>query len=405
MIRSKLSISSRSRLFIFVGSLVWGMPAFAQELAAGLQAHGFISQSVTHSSDNRVGGKSDEDLAWGLREMGANLSWRPSPDWLISGQALARWAGKSDEGELRLDYGFVDRTLLADGDDQVGLRLGKIKNPIGFFNTTRDVAHTRPGIIMPQSIYMERIRDFFLAAPGISLYGNSSIQAGNLSWQLSALRPEVGGEEFERVFMLLNRLGHFVGENSWLSQITLDSVDGGWRGGVSLGEFRMGYKPGGPPGPNPFTQDLLGGNHRLPIWVMSLERNAEDWSLTAEYSQTGVKARDYGLSLEDNTTEAWYVQATRRMPEGWRAYLRYDVFYLDKDDKDGSSFGHPLGLPDHSRFAKDWVLGVRRDLDRLALSAEVHYVDGTAWLTQMDNSAAALTRKWNLFLLQAAWRY
>jgi inorganic pyrophosphatase len=54
---------------------------------------------------------------------------------------------------MRLDYGFVDRTLLADGDDQVGLRLGKIKNPIGFFNTTRDVAHTRPGIIMPQSIY------------------------------------------------------------------------------------------------------------------------------------------------------------------------------------------------------------------------------------------------------------
>jgi hypothetical protein len=75
------------------------MPAFAQELGAGLQAHGFISQSVAHTSDNRVGGKSDEALAWDLREMGANLSWRPSPDWLISGQALARWAGKSDEGE------------------------------------------------------------------------------------------------------------------------------------------------------------------------------------------------------------------------------------------------------------------------------------------------------------------
>lgn len=383
------------------------MPAFAQELAEGLQAHGFISQSVVHTSDNNVGGNSDDGLAWDLREMGANLSWRPTPDWLISGQALGRWAGESDEGEARLDYGFVDHTLLADGDDQVGVRLGKIKNPIGFFNTTRDVAHTRPGIIMPQSIYLDRIRNFYLAAPGISLYGNHSNQAGNLAWQISALQPEVEGEEFERVFMLLNRLGHFVGKNSWLGQVTLDSVDGRWRGGVSLGEFRMSYKPGGPPGFNPFTQDLLNGNHSLPIWVLSAEHNTEDWSLTAEYSQTTVMGRDYGpfITLKDNTTEAWYVQATRRMPESWQAYIRYDVIYLDKRDKDGSGFGHPLGLPDHSRFAKDWVLGVRRDLDRLAISVEVHHVNGTAWLAQMDNTIPDMVRKWDMLLLQAAWRF
>jgi hypothetical protein len=170
----------------------------------------------------------------------------------------------------------------------------------------------------------------------------------------------------------------------------------------------MNYKPGGPFGPNPFTQDLAAGNHRLPLWVLSLEHNTEDWSLTAEYSQTTIKARDYGpfISFRDNTTEAWYVQATRRLPDGWQGYLRYDVLYLDKDDKKGIAFGTPLNLPQHSRFARDWVLGMRRDIDRLALSAEVHRVDGTAWLAQMDNPAAGLlVRKWNMLLLQAAWRF
>ncbi len=99
------------------------------------------------------------------------------------------------------------------------------------------------------------------------------------------------------------------------------------------------------------------------------------------------------------------MQATRRLPSGWQAYLRYDALYLDKDDKDGSSFGMPLGFPDYSRYAKDWVVGVRRDMGALALSAELHHVDGTAWLALVDNPAAGMVRKWDMLLMQAAWRF
>lgn len=406
MIRSRFSTSTRWGASLLCWALA-GAGASAQELGDGLQLHGFLSQAVVRSSHNNVGGDSADKMAWDMREMGVNLSWRPAPDWLVSAQALARWAGDADDGDLRLDYGFIDHTFLTYGDDRVGIRLGKIKNPIGFHNTTRDVAHTRPGILMPQSIYLDRIRDFYLAAPGVSLYGDHSGDAGGLSWQISALRPEVDDKELELVFLLLDRLGHFKGKTSWLGQASLDSADGRWRAGLSMGEFRMDYKPGGPLGPNPFTQDLAAGNHRLPTWVVSLEHNSEDWSLTAEYSETTIKARDYGpfIMFEDNTTQAWYVQATRRLPSGWQAYARYDVLYLDKDDKDGSSFGKPLGLPDYSRYAKDWVLGVRRDMGALALSAELHHVDGTAWLALVDNPAAGMKRKWNMLLMQAAWRF
>ena len=395
MIRSR-----SSRLIEPFAALCAFLSAFslqAQELGHGVQAHGFIDQSLVHTSDNTVGGDSDDGLASELREMGANLSWRPNPDWLLSGQVLARWAGEADRGKLRLDYGFVDRTLFADGDSQMGFRLGKIKNPYGFYNTTRDVAHTRPGIIMPQSVYPDQIRNFFLAAPGLSLYGNAENDHGNLSWQVSALRPEVDDKSLEYVFLIGDRPGHFQGKNSWLSQLMFD-MDGRWRMGLSLGEMKMGYRP--------VLGDIeIAGSHRLPTWVLSLEHNTEDWSLTAEYGQTKVDASGYRFFNTNHTTEAMYAQATRRMSDGWQGYLRYDVLYLDKDDREGAKFAARLPLPAFSRYAKDWVIGVRRDIDNIALSAEWHSVDGTAWLAQSDNPPAGMVRKWDMLLLQAAWRF
>jgi hypothetical protein len=388
-----------SRAVLFLACALALSSAEAVELGEGVQAHGFLSQSLVSTSDNRVGGNSDDGVASDMREIGGNLSWRPSPDWLLSGQVLARWAGESDSGDLRLDYGFVDRTLLADVDTSVGLRLGKIKNPYGFFNTTRDVAHTRPGIIMPQSIYLDRVRNFFLAAPGVSLYGNHENTGSTLSWQISALQPEVDDPDLT-LFMLGRNAGHFTGKDSWLGQAMLESEGGRWRVGLSLGQMAMKYHPAAV---DPFTA----GQTRLPTWVLSLEHNTEYWSVTAEYSQTSVHGSGYGPSAasieKDNTTEAWYLQATQRYGGGWRSFLRYDVFYFDKNDRDGTVFSASLPIyPAYLRFAKDWAVGVRRDIGRWAVSGEWHHVDGTAWLSPTDTPVAASVRKWDMLLLQGA---
>lgn len=369
-----------------------------------IQVHGFVSQGAAHTDANEVGGNSQDGLGLDMRELGVNVSYRPNGDWLFSGQALARWAGNTDDGGLRLDYAFADRTLASSEASRVGLQVGKVKNPYGLYNMTRDVAHTRPGILMPQSIYPDQMRDFFLAAPGISLYGSHESGFGNLSWQISALRPEVDEEILEHVFMLRALPGHFAGRNSWLGQVLLD-VGGSWHLGLSVGEMNMAYRPGALP-----PVDELAGRHSLPTWVLSLEHNSEDWSFIAEYGQTTVRARNYSAPTDDNTTEAWYVQATRRFGEGWQAYLRYDVLYFDRHDKDGTQFASDptivfLGIPAYSRFAKDWVLGLRHDRGPWAFSGEFHRVEGTAWLSPMDTPYTVQERGWHMFLLQAAYRF
>lgn len=105
--------------------LAWAGPAFALDLGESVQVHGFLSQAAAISDHNDIGGNSSDGIALELREIGANVSWRPTPDWLLSAQTLMRWSGIADDGDLRLDYGFVDRALMY-GDYRLGMQLGKI---------------------------------------------------------------------------------------------------------------------------------------------------------------------------------------------------------------------------------------------------------------------------------------
>ncbi len=395
-------VSSRSSSSVVIGcilALSWMAGAWAQEPGEAFQVHGFFSQAVARSDHNDVGGKSSQRLAWDLRELGGNVSWRPDPDWIFSAQALMRWAGKADEGDLRLDYGFVDRTLLS-GDDRLGVQLGKIKNPYGFYNTTRDVAHTRPGILMPQSIYWDRIRDFVLAAPGVSLYGEHDRTSHRLSWQASYLRPIVDNPEVEHVTLMADRPGRLQGRPSWLAQVMLEMDDDRWRLGLSLGEMATRYAPA--------VGDVLqsGKNLFRPV-VLSLEHNREHWSFTAEYAETDVRSRGYGPFFQnpDNTVQAYYVQATWRFQPRWQAYVRHDTLYINKSDRKGRQFEIHTGLPGALLYAEDNTLGLRFDPDRhWALSMEVHRVAGMAWLTRQDNPGVP-KKDWTLLLLQAAYRF
>ena len=87
----------------------------------------------------------------------------------------------------------------------------------------------------------------------------------------------------------------------------------------------------------------------------------------------------------------------------------HDVLYFDKDDKDGSAFYQTtppsLRVPAYTRFAKDNTLGLRFDADHSwAIFAEFHHVDGAAWLSPQDNPTG-MSRKWNLLLIEAAYRF
>ncbi len=155
----------------------------AQSLWTSLQIHGFVAQAVLDTSDNRWFARYD-GTSFGFTEVGLNASLRPRPWLLLAGQVLARRAGEMYNGTPAIDFALADVSLLSSPQQHAGLRLGRIKNPLGLYNETRDVAFTHPGIFLPQVVYFDKVRNLTLSTDGAMLYSETDTDLGTLSLNL-----------------------------------------------------------------------------------------------------------------------------------------------------------------------------------------------------------------------------
>ncbi|MFZ1712642.1 MAG: hypothetical protein WAT53_06210, partial [Nitrosomonas sp.] len=136
-----------------------------------LRINGFLSQGYVKTDQNNFFGKSDGKGSLDFRELGLAASLRPTEKLQLSGQLLWRRAGEGSRRGISIDFGFLDYSFVTRPAGELGIRLGRTKNPLGFYNDTRDVPFTRPSIILPQSIYFDRTRNLALASDGAQLYG------------------------------------------------------------------------------------------------------------------------------------------------------------------------------------------------------------------------------------------
>lgn len=380
----------------------YGMNASADNLPDGVQVHGFASQAVIGTDHNNFFGATENKASLGFTELGANISWRLNPSLQLSAQAVSRRAGETDNGSPRLDYATLDYTIHASENARYGVYLGKIKNPYGLYNETRDVAFTRPGILLPQSIYLDRIRNFVLSSPGLAVYGDSTLPIGNLSYQFSVIRPDAFDRETESTFLGKDRPGKIKSDTSYIGRVLLEPGNGHFKLALTGVSMHAHYQPDAP-------DALLAGNIRFDAWVLSGQYNAENWVLTSEYAQNRINVQNFGAFFLNRaaTGSSYYVQGTYHLTPKWSALARYDVTYRDKNDKDGQAFSALTGVPTYSRFAKDLTAGLSYKLSNdWLLRGEFHHVDGTAWLPYSDNiNPAATSRHWNMWLFQAAYRF
>jgi hypothetical protein len=379
------------------------MTAHAEKLPANLQIHGFASQSWLKSSNNNVFGKSSSDSgSFDFRELGLNASMRPLPKLQFSAQMMSRTAGIGSPGNIRLDYGFIDYTYFSGEASQLGIRLGRMKTPLGFYNDTRDVPFTRPTILLPQSIYFDRTRKLALAADGVHLYGEYRSDMGDISFQAGAVRPLVRGAETEVALLSGDRPGHLTPEMLYTSRIIYELDEGRVRLAFSGSQLNIGYDPA-------TVDKLQAGSIRFTPLIFSAQYNAERWSLTSEYALRHFEYKNFGvapLNL-DFYGESYYFQGAYRFTPEWEAIVRYDVLYTNKDDPNGKEYAASTGRPAYNRFAKDITVGLRWNITpEFMLRAEYHRVDGTAWLSTLDNPVPdGLVQHWHLFSVLGSYRF
>jgi len=391
--KSKLIAIMSASCFLFLESIV--APLYGFTWPETLQIHGFASQGFVLTSDNRFFGDSEEG-SFDFTELGLNVSIRPLPDLQFSAQALSRRAGEGDNGDPRLDYGFLDYSIISDQSRNLGIRLGRVKNPLGFYNDTRDVAFTRPSIILPQSIYFDRTRNLALSADGLHFHADQRTNIGDFFYQLGVVYPDVDDAKTTNV-LIANKPGQVEGALSSIGRLIFERKGGRIRIGLSGALVNIRTKSS-----TTSTEGMI----RFRPLILSAQYNAEFWSLTSEYALRYLKYQGVeGFPDFSRTGESFYLQGTYRFLGKLEALLRYDVLYQDRNDRRGNK---ATGAnPKHSLFAKDWTLGLRWDITNAWMSRiEYHYVDGTAWLSSLDNPSPSKTdRYWDMFSILVSYRF
>lgn len=370
-----------------------------------IQFHGFASQGLFHTSGNNIYGKSKNTVSAGLTELGLNISYRAFGNLSFAAQGLYRRAGRvtGNAGKLTLDYGFVDVAFPHSEAVYWGIRAGRIKNPWGLYNETRDVASTHPTISLPL-IYFERSRALLLALDGGQVYADYYAPMGNFSFKFNYGLLNADDDEFLSVLTLEPKSsGHLAGKPSVVTKLRYESLEGRYVFALSYGKGHIGYHA--VDDFDPYSQ-LKG---YFDTFIVSAQYNGENFSLESEYNRqwthfSGIPANKGAKAI---TSEIWYVQAGYRLLDNVQVTVRYDKSFIDKNDKLGKKIHSRSGLPAHFMFTQDIVVGARWDITpSWMVRAEYQRVHGASLVSVLDNpNMFKLVRNWNIYGLQVAFRF
>jgi hypothetical protein len=382
-------------------------------LALDYQVHGYAAQGFVLSSGNNFFGSST-DGSVDYYEAGLNAAIQVRPNLLFAAQGAVRAAGVTDTGRPRLDYALMDYRFLpginagVGVDASAGVRVGKVKNTVGFFNETRDVIFTRPSILLP-SVYgdNQNQRDLVFTAPGVQLYGN--LDWGNQEFSLVGTASSNRGvtKAEDKLLVTLTLPYSLRIDDSWNAQL-MDSIDGGrWQVGVSAfyGRFILtSVVPTVPP-------EALFGDIGIGLYVLSARYNGEKLSLTAEYA---INPNKQSLTLDgaplqssDITADTAYLQADYRLTSQWGAMARLDAAFRDRSDRDGSAYAaaNP-GVDPASRYAYDLTIGLHwRYREHWGVWGEYHLIDGTETVQPLQNPGRQLADHWSMLMLMAGYTF
>jgi len=372
-----------------------------------IQFHGFLSQGLFSSSGNNVYGKSKDSVSAGLTEVGLNVSYQALNNLSFSAQGLYRRAGANtgDAGEATLDFAFFDLNVLNFQGARIGIRGGRIKNPWGLYNETRDVAFTHPTIFLPLA-YFERSRTLYLASDGGQLYADYNTSIGDFSFKFNY--GWMNADDKELLTAIISdptASGHLESDPSFVTQLSYEILGGEYVFALSYADLKMRYQAenAGDPYAKMKTE--------VDTFIISGQYNGEKLSFAGEYSLQWNRFTDIRFGMPDNfpVSEHWYVQAGYRILDNLQTTLRYDSTVQNKNDRYGKGVEAATGgmVPGHLFYAQDIVFGLRWDMTpSWMVRAEYHRVHGASTISLLDNpDPTQIAKNWNIYALQVAFRF
>lgn len=379
----------------------------AYDLGGYLTINGFLSQGYINSDSNNYLGDSKEG-SFQLNEFGLTLNATPTENLRLSLQLLSRDLGTEGDNEVLIDWAMADYHLR----DWLGIRLGKVKLPIGLYNQQRDSDFLRPMAFLPQSVYDENKRNLLVGAWGGSIYGNFDLALlGDLEYQAYYgkvdFRTDSGQARGMELLIKktaakksLGPVTDFDAENKYVygGSLVYSPPIAGLRLGASYftGKSDFDATVGGFPG------TAQGKNNDL--IVLSAEYSGNNWTLSTEYTEYTSDRKILGTDIPDGRSQGGYIQFCYHLHEKIALSALYDQFYANKDDRDGSNYV-AQGQPDYLGWRKDMGVGIRWDItDQWMVRAEYHNIDGATLQLPIFNPTG-VERFWNYYVLKTSFNF
>jgi len=405
--------------------------ADAQELPGNLQVHGFASQGYLNSSANEYIAVKTSAGSFAMTEAALNVTSQPIEGLRIGVQLYGRNLGASGNNKVTVDWAMGDYRW----KNWLGFRAGRIKLPLGLYNTLRDVDMARAEILQPSSLYPISQRDLNAAFDGGSLYGTVSLGGGgSLEYEgffgtqdlddiyiverfirdgAQASLPGLAAVGIKNPSYTLGRIQadmeHLYGVNLvW--RTPLPGLRLGASHEQSKSRFRSETTYFGTMGPAPVsflvTSDT---SYVYPyLCIGSAEYQRGGLKLAAEYyrdrvdqvtSLAGVPGPPTPPAESNDEGEAWYVQGSYRLNDRLQAQAYYSVYWPDRSDKDGERFAARRQDPFRA-WQKDLAFTARVDINRhWLLKGEIHFFDGAAGLSLAENPDG-FEQDWSLVVVK-----
>jgi hypothetical protein len=329
-------------------------------------------------------------------------------------QFAARDLGDTGNDKVLIDWAYADFCWR----DWLGIRIGKIKQTVGFYNRTRDIDMLRTFIFLPQGIYSENYRDAAASAKGISLYGEIPLNLmGNISYQVLIGTTEIDNNgstaKSAREFGI-SEIEKFDVDNLYSGSIIWESPLKGLRLGATLVDTKINVY-------GRLSEDII-----IPVdfppYSLIVARRGDPLTASipkttistysAEYTWKNlVLAAECQIMDQDMTVNlpnlepleirlnslSYYGSASYRFADWFEPGVYYMEFYKDRNDKNGTRF-----TPPYSAYQKDACACLRFDLNpHWIVKLEGHLLNGVALCFPQDNLNAAgaveYDKKWALF--------
>lgn len=393
---------------------------------SSIDIHGFISQGYLKTDENNYM-TDTKDGSFQFNEMGINFG-----TWVASGlrvgmQFFARDMGDIGEDEVEIDWAFGDYRWR----DWLGIRVGKLKIPLGFYNETRDMDMLRTSVLLPTSLYSETNRETINAMKGAGIYGDIySERLGGFSYQFLAGTSDIGtdsavaksaeGASLSTAPMKVDDIE--AGEDQYVYSIMWDTPVTGLRIGTSFLHARMdmyAHLTQSVPGPPDFSTTpptfpvYVAGTtvhtdlESMDIRYFSTEYSIGDVVLSGECLQMNRKTRmkifsgpmaekDFTMDM-DTDSIGYYGSISYRPFVNFSVATYYSEFFSDEDDKDGENFS-----PSYKAWLKDFCISLSYDVtSNWVVKIEGHHMDGVAFLFPQDNigdsGVPEYEKEWYLF--------